>query len=86
MNIVRHDRRHLATLYIAHSAIGKEDKDIRTRTAGKGIDRRAASIPRCGANDGCAFAALLKHMVHEAGQEPHRDILKGQRWSVEQFQ
>jgi len=65
--------------------VREEDEDVGAFATGKCVDRRAASVAGGGADNGRALATLLQGIVHQPGEQLHRDILERQRRAVEQL-
>ena len=79
-------RRHLPLLYRRNLSLGKENEDIGAIATTKCLDRRAAGVAGSGADNGRALAAFFEHMIHQPGEQLHRDVLESQSRSVKQFQ
>ena len=86
MDIRRARRRHLPLLHRRDLAVGEKDEDVGAVAAGKCVDRSTAGVAGGGADDGCALAALGKHMVHQPREQLHCHILEGQRRAVEELE
>ena len=78
-------RRHLPALHGGDAPVGEEDRDIGARAPAEGLDRGPAGIARRGADDGRPLAALGEDMVHQPGEELHRQVLEGERRPVEEL-
>ena len=65
---------------------GIQHDEIDLRAAAEGLDGGAAGVAGGGDHDGGAFAALKQHVVHQPGDQLHRQILEGERRTVEQLE
>ena len=53
--------------------------------AAERLDGRAAGIARGRHHDGRTLAALDQRVIHQPGQELHREVLEGERRTVKQL-
>ena len=79
-------RGHHAPLHLGDAAVGEQHHHVDLGAAAEGLDRGAAGIAGCGDHDGGALAALDQHVVHQPGDELHRQVLEGERRPVEQLE
>ncbi len=77
---------HLPPLHRRDAAVGKEDRDVDPLAAAERFDRRSAGIAGGGADDGEALAALRQEVLHQPGEELHRQVLEGEGRAVEELQ
>jgi hypothetical protein len=77
---------HHPALHIGNAAIRKQHDEIDLRTAAERLDRRSAGVSRGRHRDGGALAADRERMIHQPGEELHRQILEGERRSVKELQ
>ena len=60
--------------------------DIDLRAAAEGFDRGAAGIAGSRDHDGGALVSLQQHVIHQPGDQLHRQILEGERRAVKEFE
>ena len=78
--------RHLPPLHRRDAAVGEEDGDVDPLAAAERFDRRAAGVARGRADDRRPLVALRQDMIHETGEELHRQVLEGERRPVEELE
>ena len=61
----------------------EQHDEIDILEARKGFDRGAAGVAGGRDHDGGTLAALGQHMVHQPRDQLHRDVLEGERRTVE---
>ena len=86
MDVVVLDRRHHAPLHVGDAPLREQHEDVGAGAAAERLDRGAAGIAGGGDHDGGAFAARLERVVHEPAQELHRQVLEGERRTMEQLE
>ena len=86
VNVGGRRRRHHASLHVGDAAVREQDDDVDLIAVAERFDGGAAGIARGRDHDGPALAAAGQHMVHQPRQELHRQILEGERRTVEQLE
>ena len=86
MDISGVGRGHHAPLHVGDAALRKQDDEVDLASVAESFDRGAAGIAGRRDHDGAALAARGQHMIHQPRQQLHRQILEGERRTVEQFQ
>ena len=66
--------------------MGVEDDHVDVGDVAERLDRRRAGVARGGPEDGGVLTPPRERVLHEAGEQLHRQILEGQRRSVEEFE
>ena len=79
-------RRHHPALDVGHASLWKQDHDVDALRGPECLDCGAAGIARRRADDCRARVPLFEHVIHEAREELHRNVLEGERRAVEQFE
>ncbi len=80
------DRRHLATLHVAHPTGRVEHHDVEPVAAHAGLDGGGAGVAGGGNDDGGPLVTLLQHVVEEPADELQGHVLERQRRTPEQLE
>ena len=75
---------HHTALHFGDTAVREQHNDVDLRTAAEGFDRCTAGVAGGRDRDRRALAPLAQHMVHQARNELHRQILEGERRAMEE--
>ena len=78
--------RHLPPLHVRHPPLRMQDENVDHVEAAKGLDRRGAGVARGGADHGGARAAARQRPVHQPRNDLKREVLEGERRTVEQLE
>ena len=77
---------HLPPLHVADPPLGMEHEDVDPLAPRHRVDRRAAGIAAGRADDGQVLVAAREEFLEQQAKQLQRDILEGERRSVEQFE
>ncbi len=77
---------HHPPLHVGDAAVRKQHDEIDLGAAAKRLDRGAAGVAGGRDHDGGALAAARQRVVHQPGEELHRQVLEGERRPVKQLE
>ena len=86
MDVGGRRRRHHAPLHVGDAPLREQHDDVDLIAVAERFDGGAAGIARGRDHDGAALAARGQHVVHQPRQQLHRQVLEGERRTVEQFE
>ena len=77
---------HHAPLHLGDAAVRKQHHEVDLGAAAERLDGGAAGVARGRDRDGGALTACRQRVIHQAGEQLHRQILEGERRPVEELE